>query len=79
MFRREKGITLVALIITIIILIILAAVSISALMRENLIGWAGSAAGNYLDAASNENKALSEYESRWVSLDTFLSSKLSGS
>ena len=78
MFKRESGITLVALIITIIILIILAAVSITALMNTNLIGWAGDAAGNYIDAASAENDTLSLYESRWISLDTSLSSKLNG-
>jgi outer membrane protein assembly factor BamD len=35
--RNEKGITLVALVITIIVLIILAAVSINAVMNEGLI------------------------------------------
>ena len=77
MFKRESGITLVALIITIIILIILAAVSITALLRDNIIGMAGQAASNYIDAAKAENTLMSNYESRWVSLDTFISSKLS--
>ena len=79
MFKRESGITLVALIITIIILIILAAVSITALLRDNIIGMAGQAASNYIDAAKAENSLMSDYESRWVSLDTFISSKLSES
>ena len=77
MFKRQSGITLVALIITIIILIILAAVSITALMKTNLIEWSSTAAGNYLDAASTENGLMSQFESRWTSIDAFLSSKLS--
>ena len=76
MFKRESGITLVALIITIIILIILAAVSITALMRTDLIGWSAAAADNYINATEKENTTMSVFESKWVSIDSYLSSRL---
>ena len=76
MFKGENGITLVALIITIIILVILAAVSITAVTEGNLIGWSSDAAGKYINATNDENKTLSEFQSRWSSVDSVLSSKL---
>lgn len=79
MFKRESGITLVALIITIIILIILAAVSITALMRTDLIGWSAAAADNYINATEKENTTMSVFESKWVSIDSYLKSRLPSS
>ena len=78
MFKRESGITLVALIITIIILVILAAVSITAVTEGNIIGWSSKAAEKYIDATNAENTTLSQFESRWSSVDSVLSSKLGG-
>ena len=39
MRREEKGITLVALIITIVVMLILVAVSINVIVNSNLIGY----------------------------------------
>ena len=79
MFKSEGGITLVALIITIIILIILAAVSISALTRDNIIGMATEGAKNYADAAITENSVLKSFEDKISSIDGVLSEKFSTS
>ena len=58
MLKEQKGITLVALVVTIIILIILAAVSITLVLNDNgLIPKAQEAAQNY-QAAANEEKDL---------------------
>ena len=43
MLRNQKGITLVALVVTIVVLIILATISISVAMNTDLIGKAESA------------------------------------
>lgn len=58
MLRQEKGITLVALIITIIVLVILAAVSIAAVYQSNIVGYAVNGAQNYATEAGKENKIL---------------------
>ena len=56
---KEKGITLVALVITIIILIILAGVTVSTLFGENgLIKMAQKAKDQYEEAAKNEEQQL---------------------
>ena len=39
--KRNKGITLIALIITIIVMLILVAVSVNVIIKSNLIGTAG--------------------------------------
>lgn len=61
--KKEKGITLIALIITIIILVILAAVSIRAVTNMDIIGRAVKGAEDYAKAAVEENKAFSDIES----------------
>lgn len=48
--KEQKGITLVALIITIIVMLILVAVSVAVVVNSNLIGTAEKAAGGYSDA-----------------------------
>lgn len=58
MLRQEKGITLVALIITIIVLVILAAVSIAAVYQSNIVDYAVNGAKNYATEAGRENKIL---------------------
>ena len=52
--KKNKGITLIALIITIIILIILTAVTINNVIGTDLIGFATKAVENYTDAARDE-------------------------
>lgn len=58
MLRQEKGITLVALIITIIVLVILAAVSIAAVYQSNIVNYAVNGAQNYATEAGRENIIL---------------------
>lgn len=52
--RAEKGITLVALVITIIVLLILAMVTISIVMRDGIINHANNAVTAYNEAQTNE-------------------------
>ena len=60
---KEKGVTLIALVITIIILLILAGITISALTGENgLIKRAVGAKANTLVAEQEENTVLNELE-----------------
>ena len=62
--RREKGITLIALIVTIIVLLILAGVTISmATSGSGVFGRAKNAADVYRASAKNENDALDSYSS----------------
>lgn len=48
--KEQKGITLVALIITIIVMLILVAVSVAVVVNSNLIGTAEKAASGYSKA-----------------------------
>ena len=59
--RKNKGITLVALVITIIILLILAGISIATLQQTNLFGQAQRAGNETKNAAANESNTLNEY------------------
>lgn len=59
--RKEKGITLVALIVTIIVLIILAGVSINLVLSQNgIIGKAIQGKQDYEQATKNEEEQLNE-------------------
>jgi len=77
--RKEKGITLVALVITIVILIILAAVSINVIIEGGLIQRAKNSSEVYtkaelkeeLDLILSELAASEEYKGK-VPLDAFL-------
>ncbi len=60
--HQENGITLVALIITIIVLVILAAVTISTLVQDQFIDTAMKGAENYAVAQSNEVSMLNGME-----------------
>ena len=60
--RTQKGITLVALIITIVVLLILAAVAIGAVKDSNIIGHSQNAAVSFNQAKANEMDALAKYE-----------------
>lgn len=59
MLKGQKGITLVALVITIIVLLILASVTISLTLGQNgLFNTAKNAGKNYTNAAKNEMQGL---------------------
>ena len=61
MFKQEKGITLVALVITIIVLIILAGISITMVLGEGgLIDKAKNGGNDYKYAANVEANQLKE-------------------
>ena len=61
-FKNSKGITLVALVITIIILLILAGISISALTNTGIFQKAKDAKQKSEDAELDQNTKLDEYE-----------------
>ena len=61
-FKKQKGITLIALVITIIVLIILAGVSINAVMNDGLIGNAKEAKNEYDVAKEKEKIAITDLE-----------------
>lgn len=60
--KRQNGITLVALVITIIILLILAGISIAALSNQGLFQKSTKAGEETNKAAKNEQNTLTEYE-----------------
>lgn len=61
---KEKGITLVALVVTIIILLILAGISLGMVTSgDGILGRAKNAANLYRDSANKENNTLSDYAS----------------
>ncbi len=63
MLKANKGITLVALVITIIVLLILAGVSISMLFGNNgLLNKSKEAVNKYNEAQYNEQLQLNEVE-----------------
>ena len=64
--RQEKGITLIALVVTIVVLLILAGVSISLVLNNNgVISKAKDAKNQYAEAQTNEEKQLNEV-SDWI-------------
>lgn len=60
--KRQNGITLVALVITIIILLILAGISIASLTNQGLFINAKKAANATNEATKLEQNRLTEYE-----------------
>lgn len=61
MFKREHGITLVALVVTIIILLILAGVALTIALKDNgLFDYSKQAANAYRNSATNEAKSLND-------------------
>ncbi len=75
--RKNKGITLVALIITIIIMLILVAVSVNVLIKSNLIGIAEKTTGKYKTASEEEGKgeAIEIGGKKYASVDEYLKEK----
>ena len=59
--KSQKGITLVALIITIVVLLILAMVAIGTLQESKIIGHAQNAAGGYNQEKNIEEEMLGNY------------------
>ena len=75
--RKNKGITLVALIITIIIMLILVAVSVNVLIKSDLIGIAEKTTGKYKTASEEEGKgeAIEIGGKKYASVDEYLKEK----
>ena len=61
--KQERGITLIALIITIIILLILAGVTLGTLSANGIFDKSRQAKNSYTEAQTEENKLLNETES----------------
>lgn len=63
MFKKEKGITLVALVVTIVVLLILAGVSLSLVIsNQGILTRSKAAATNYTNAAAEEKAVLQNVE-----------------
>ena len=61
LYKQEKGITLIALVVTIVVLLILAGVSISLVLNNNgVISKAKDAKNQYAEAQTNEEKHFNE-------------------
>ena len=72
-YSNQKGITLIALVVTIVVLLILAGVSVNAIFSENGIIKRAKDAQNKMDqAAENDQKGINE-------LSNWLDSKINGS
>ena len=65
MYKRNKGITLVALIITIIILLILAGVSLSFVFNGGILDKAQSAVNEYQNASQKEQNLLDQIDNNF--------------
>ncbi len=72
--EQNRGITLVALIITIIVMLILVAVSVNVLIKSNLIGIAEKTTGKYKTASEEEGKgeAIEIGGKKYNSLEEYL-------
>ena len=69
--RRENGITLIALVVTIMVLIILATVSINAVLGQNgIIGKAKQAKESYEKSVKAEDTAMQELANEMAEYDT---------
>ena len=72
--RKNKGITLVALIITIIVMLILVAVSVNVLIKSNLIGTAEKSVNKYSKAAEEESNggAIEINGKKYASIEDYI-------
>ena len=72
--EQNRGITLVALIITIIVMLILVAVSVNVLIKSNLIGIAEKTTGKYKTASEEEGKgeAIEIGGKKYASIEEYL-------
>ena len=67
--KENKGITLIALIITIVIMLILVAVSVNIIINSNIIGQAEKAAKGYKTAYEQEQTRIDELMEEWNRLE----------
>lgn len=71
--KKNNGITLIALIITIIVMLILVAVSLNILIKSNLIGIAEKAVDKYKMASEEEKEGIIEIDGKkYSSLEEYL-------
>ena len=70
--QKQGGITLVALIITIIVMLILVAVSVNVLIKSNLMGTAGKAGNSYKTAAGQEQNIENSITINGINLDNYI-------
>ena len=70
--QKQGGITLVALIITIIVMLILVAVSVNVLIKSNLMGTAGKAGNSYKTAARQEQNIENSITINGINLDNYI-------
>lgn len=61
LYRNSKGITLIALIITVVVLLILTAITINSIQNDGIIGKAEQARDDYQAAQANEAETLLGY------------------
>ena len=74
--KRNKGITLIALIITIIVMLILVAVSVNILIKSNLIGTAEKTVNKYKTASEEENSGVIEINGKkYNSIEDYIDNK----
>ena len=64
--KTQKGITLISLVITIVVLLILAAVTLTPVINENLFKHAENATNEFENLQSNHNDWLNEYKENLV-------------
>lgn len=60
--KKQNGITLIALVITIIILLILAGITIASLQNSGMFGKSKNAVNSYKNSENEEQVRLNEYE-----------------
>ena len=77
MQNRNKGITLIALIITIVVMLILVAVSVNVIIKSNLIGTAEKAVDKYNKVAEEEgnNGAIEIDGKKYNSIEEYMAGK----
>ena len=69
MFKKEKGITLIALVVTIIVLLILAGVAISLTIGQGgIFDKAQDAANTWRNAETNQERAFNGFVSQYDSV-----------
>lgn len=69
LYKQKKGITLIALVVTIVVLLILAGVSINLVLNNNgIISKAKDAKNQYAEAQTNDEKQLNEVAD-WISAE----------
>jgi len=73
--KKQRGITLVALLITIVVLVILAGISIASIQNNNIIGRANEAATKYQEEQEKEDTVIENYDQK---LESYIQESGSG-